>query len=67
MNLKTDFVEREVEFFRRACNFTPEEREVFDLRTRGKSVVEISLSLNLSTATVNRRLRAVKNKILRVV
>lgn len=45
------------------CPFTDEERRVFDLRRRGKSVVEISMALNMSPRTVGRRLDSVKNKI----
>lgn len=45
------------------CPFSEEERRVFDLRRRGKSVVEISLALNMSPRTVGRRLDSVKHKI----
>ena len=45
------------------CPFSDEERRVFDLRRRGKSVVEISMALNMSPRTVGRRLDSVKNKI----
>jgi DNA-binding NarL/FixJ family response regulator len=47
------------------CPFTDEERRVFDLRRRGKSVIEISMALNMSPRTVGRRLDSVKNKIAR--
>ncbi len=66
IDLKNSFTELECERFRRVCNFTEDERRVFDMRVRGNSVVQISLSLNMSEATVNRRLKAVKRKILKV-
>lgn len=67
IDLKHSFTELECERFRRVCNFTEEERKVFDMRVRGNSVVQISLSLSMSEATVNRRIKAIKKKILRVV
>lgn len=66
MNLKTDLTEPECERYRRKCNFTDEERAVFDLRVKGRSIVEISQKLNLSETTISRRLRNIKNKIQRL-
>ena len=34
----TEFTMPEVEYFRRECNFTPEERAVFDLHRRLNSI-----------------------------
>lgn len=66
IDLKNSFTELECERFRRVCNFTADERMVFDLRVQGKGVIEISLALNMGEATVNRRIKAIKKKILRV-
>ena len=67
MNIKTEFTAPECEYFRRQCNFTPEERAVFDLRVQAASNVEIALALNMSTATVSRRLKTIKKKIMKVI
>lgn len=67
MNIKTEFTRLECERFRRDCNFTPEERAVFDLAVQNKSNVQIGLELGMSQATVSRRIKAVKRKIVRVV
>lgn len=67
MSNLSEFTRRECDYFRRECNFTGDERAVFDLRVAGASIVEIALALSMSPATVNRRLRAVKDKILRVL
>lgn len=67
MNLKKEFTKPECDYFRRECNFTDEERAVFDLRVAAHSVVEISMSLHLSEATVYRRLRNIKRKIVKVL
>ena len=65
--IKGEFTEPEVEYFRQKCNFTEDERDVFELRVRGKSIVAISLALHMSESTVLRRLRGIKNKIVRVL
>jgi len=67
LNLKTEFTEPECEYFRAVCNFTDEERAVFDLRVKARSVVEITFALHLSESTVNRRIRSIKRKILKVI
>lgn len=67
MNLKTEFTKIECDKFRELCNFTDEELKVFNLRVRDKSVVEIAENLNISTTTVNRRIKNIKKKILKVI
>lgn len=72
MNIKTEFTEPECERFRRECNFTPEELAVFDLRVKGKQIVEIEMDLrdqkmHMSEATINRRIRSIKRKIYKVL
>lgn len=66
IDLKHSFTELECERFRRLCNFTEEELAVFNMRVKGNGVVAISLALSMSEATVNRRIKAVKKKILKV-
>lgn len=58
--------EADCEHFRNRCNFTGDERRVFDLRAKGKSRVEISALLCVSVATVDWRLRGIRNKMQRV-
>lgn len=55
--------EAECENFRHGCNFTDEERAIFDLRVKGKSRVEIAASLAISIATTDRRLRGIYEKV----
>lgn len=56
----------ECEYYRHGCNFTDDERAVFDLRVKGKSRVEIAASLAISIATTDRRLRGIYAKVNRV-
>ena len=67
MNIKTEFTEPECEYFRRACNFTPDELAVFNLRVKANSRVEISMKLNMSESTVDRRLKNIKRKIYKIM
>ena len=66
LNLKNEFTEIECERFRRDCNFTDDERAVFDLRVKVCLLVEIQQKLNMSGSTVDRRIKNIKRKIQRV-
>ena len=67
MNLKTEFTEIECDRFRRDCNFTPDELWVFNLRVKDHSVIEICMKLQMSESTVNRRIKNIKRKIVKVL
>lgn len=67
MNIKTEFTRLECDRFRQDCNFTPEERAVFDLAVQNKSNIQIGLELGMSQATVSRRITTIKRKIVRVI
>ena len=67
MNIRSEFTEPECEWFRRVCNFTPDERKVFDLRVKDHSIIEIAMDLDMSESTVNRRIRGIKRKIHKVL
>ncbi len=67
MNIKTEFTQPECEFFRQQCNFTDEERAIFDLRVKAHSLVEIQQRLHMSESTVNRRIKNIKRKIYKVI
>lgn len=62
-----DFTKPELDVFRELCNFTPDEREYFELRSSGMSNVEISMTMNVSESKVSKLARKVKSKILRVI
>lgn len=67
MNLKKEFTEPECEYFRSQCNFTEEELKVFNLRVKDNSRVSIAIALNMSVATVDRRIKSIKRKIFKVL
>ena len=64
---KLDFNKSEYEYFIENCNFTDREKEILDLRRKGKSIIEITFITNLSEATVYRELKRIKRKIYKVI
>lgn len=67
MNIRNEFTEPECEWFRSACNFTPDELAVFNLRVKDHSRIEIAMALKMSESTVDRRIRGIKKKIHKVL
>lgn len=63
--IKLEFTKAEVNYFKEVCYFSEEEEMILDLRLKRKSICEISMILNLSEATVNRRIKSIKKKILK--
>jgi len=45
------------------CGFSADEEEVLDMLRHERSIVEISMGTGMSTATVSRRIRSIKDKI----
>ena len=60
------YTQPEIDEFITLCNFTPREREVFEARAKGQSVIEARFSLSLSERTVERDSAKVRAKIARV-
>ena len=53
------------EFKRRTegCSFTQQEEDILKMLRKNESVVAIALQTHISTATVNRRIRSIKDKM----
>ena len=62
-----DFVEWELEKFRKECNFTDDELQYFNLKAKDKTNVQISFIMNVSEAQVNKLSSRVRKKILKVI
>lgn len=62
-----DFTVPELDRFRELCNFTDDELQYFNLRSRDKSNVQIALEMNVSEPQVSKLAKRVKNKIFRVL
>ena len=49
------------------CNFTPQELEYFNLKSKDISNVEISIRMSISESTVSKVAKKVKSKIFRII
>lgn len=45
------------------CAFTQQEEDILKMLRKNESIVSISLATHVSTATVNRRIRSIKDKM----
>lgn len=61
-----DFTIPELDYFREKCNFTPEEKEVFEYRAKNISLEYIAEIMNISVSTAKRISRRVNKKIIKV-
>lgn len=64
---KLDFNKNEYDYFIEYCNFTDRQKEILDLRRKGKSIVAISMETYLSERTINREIKRIKHKIFKVI
>lgn len=71
INIKRfDFTLPEKEFIINNANFTIEQDQIFKMLTSKygrQSIVNIALKMNMSESTVKRRIKQIKNKILRLL
>lgn len=68
--MKFDFTKPELEYILNNANFTIEQEEIFKMLTSkyGRaSIVNISIKMNMSESTVKRRIKQIKNKIIRLL
>ena len=69
-NVKFDFTKIELEYILENANFTEEQEQIFKMLTSKygrQSIVYISMEMNMSESTVKRRIKQIKNKILRLL
>lgn len=56
----------ELEKLKENCNFSEEEEVIFNYLSKQKSIREISIKMNISEPTVNRRVKDLKIKVERI-
>lgn len=61
-----EFTVPELELLRAYCNFTAEERQLFDMRSQHIPLEECAENMNVSVSTAKRISRKVNKKILKV-
>ena len=64
---KFDFTKKEYDFFVDNCFFSEKEETIFYMRQKGKSIIEISIKLNVSESTVKRRIKNIHKKICKIL
>ena len=67
---RLDFTRLELDYILENANFTIEEEKIFKMLTSkyGRaSIVNISLTMNMSESTVKRRIKQIKHKIIRLL
>ena len=62
-----DFVEWELDYFRKSCNFDEEQLEFFNLRSKNMTLDVIAERMNISRGKADKLSRKVKDKIIRVL
>lgn len=68
--MKFDFSKPELDYILENANFTIEEEQIFKMLTSkyGRaSIVNISLTMNMSESTVKRRIKQIKHKIIKIL
>lgn len=68
--MKLDFTKPELDYILENANFTIEEEQIFKMLTSkyGRaSIVNISLTMNMSESTVKRRIKQIKHKIIKIL
>lgn len=62
-----DFTKEEYERLKEKLMLNDELSKILEMKIKGESIVAISLALNLSERTVNRRVKILKKKITKVL
>lgn len=63
-NIIPDFNREKREYFRRECNFTPREEQLFDLRNQEYTYEECAALMNCSESTIGRISKKMLRKIM---
>ena len=61
-----DFTVPELNYFREYCNFTEEERMLFDYRSKNIPLETCAEIMNVSVSTAKRMNKKIQNKIIKV-
>lgn len=59
----SEMVEPQLNYYRKNCNFLEDELKFFNMSSRNKSLIQISLSMNISESSVCNLSRRVYKKI----
>jgi len=60
------YTKKELDSFRRECNFTDLERSCFDLKAKGMTNYQLAMQLNICDSTVSATMKSIRAKITAV-
>ena len=61
-----EFTVPELNHYRELCNFTEDELAVFNIKAKGKSIVQISMELHISESQVSKLTARINKKMVRI-
>lgn len=62
-----DFTREEYERLKRELMLNDELSKILEMKIKGESIIAIALALNLSESTINRRVKLLKKKIMKIL
>lgn len=62
-----EFTLEEFEEISKKAMLNNELKEIFELKIKSYSIVQIAMKMNMSESTVNRRVKQLKKKIMKVI
>lgn len=65
--MKFDFTKDEYEHLKEKLMLNEEMSKILEMKIKNKSIVEMSMELNVSESTISRRIDKLKKKIMRVL
>lgn len=65
--MKFDFTKDEYEEIKEKLMLNEELSQILEMKIKGYSVVQISMKLNISESTASRRIKQLKNKIMKIL
>lgn len=65
--MKFDFTKDEYEYLREKLMLNEEMSKILEMKIQNKSIVQMSIELNVSESTISRRVNKLKKKIMRVL
>lgn len=62
-----EFTKEQFEDISKKAMLNDELKEIFEMKIKNYSIAQISIKLNMSESTVNRRIKVLKKKIMKVI
>ena len=67
MKIKFDFTKTEYEHLKEELMLSEEMAKILEMKIKGYSITKISMDLNMSERNVNKKVKKLKEKIMRVL